>query len=39
MKNLKALKVDTGDTDLDESFMGTITVITDYQVEKTVPIG
>jgi predicted polyphosphate/ATP-dependent NAD kinase len=39
MKNLKALKVDTGDTDLDASFRGTITVITDYQVEKTVPIG
>jgi predicted polyphosphate/ATP-dependent NAD kinase len=39
MKNLKTLKVDTGDTDLDASFRGTITVITDYQVEKTVPIG
>jgi predicted polyphosphate/ATP-dependent NAD kinase len=39
MKNLKALKVDTGDPDLDASFRGTITVITDYQVEKTVPIG
>ncbi len=39
MKNLKALKVDTGDTELDASFRGTITVITDYQVEKTVPIG
>ena len=39
MKNLKALKVDTGDTDLDASFRGTIRVITDYQVENTVPIG
>ena len=39
MKNLKALKVDTGDTEVDASFKGTITVITDYQVEKTVPIG
>jgi predicted polyphosphate/ATP-dependent NAD kinase len=39
MKNLKALKVDTGDTELDASFRGTIKVITDYQVEKTVPIG
>ena len=39
MKNLKALKVDTGDPDLDASFRGTITVITDYQVEKTLPIG
>jgi predicted polyphosphate/ATP-dependent NAD kinase len=39
MKNLKALKVDTGDPDLDASFRGKITVITDYQVEKTVPIG
>ena len=39
MKNLKALKVDTGDPDLDASFRGKITVITDYQVEKAVPIG
>jgi len=39
MKNLKALKVDTGDPELDASFRGTIKVITDYQVEKTVPIG
>jgi predicted polyphosphate/ATP-dependent NAD kinase len=38
MKNLKALKVDTGDPDLDASFRGTIKVITDYQVEKTVQI-
>ena len=39
MKNLKALKVDTGDPDLDASFRGKIIVITDYQVEKAVPIG
>ncbi|MGW8288935.1 MAG: ATP-NAD kinase family protein [Candidatus Bathyarchaeia archaeon] len=39
MKNLKSLKVDTGDPELDASFRGTIKVITDYQVEKTVPIG
>ncbi|MGD2066274.1 MAG: ATP-NAD kinase family protein [Candidatus Bathyarchaeota archaeon] len=38
MKNLKSLKVDTGDTELDVSFQGTIKVITDYQVVKTVPI-
>ncbi len=39
MKNLKALKVDTGDLELDASIKGTIKVITDYQVKKTVPIG
>ena len=39
MKNLKSLKVDTGDPDLDVSFQGTIKVITDYQVVRAVPIG
>jgi predicted polyphosphate/ATP-dependent NAD kinase len=38
MKNLKALKVDTGDPELDAEFRGAITVVTDYKVEQKVPI-
>jgi len=38
MKNLKTLRVDTGDTELDAAFRGTIKVVTDYKVEQTVPI-
>jgi len=38
MKNLKNLRVDTGDTELDAEFRGTINVVTDYKVEQTVPI-
>ncbi len=38
MKNLKRLKVDTGDTELDISFRGTIKVLTDYKMEQTVRI-
>jgi predicted polyphosphate/ATP-dependent NAD kinase len=38
MKNLKNLKVDTGNTELDAEFRGTINVVTDYKVEQTVPI-
>jgi len=38
MKNLKSLRVDTGDTELDAAFRGTIKVVTDYKVEQTVPI-
>jgi len=38
MKNLKRLKVDTGDTELDSAFQGAIKVVTDYKVEQTVPI-
>ena len=38
MKNMKSLKVDTGDTELDAAFRGTIKVVTDYKVEQTVPI-
>jgi len=38
MKNLKSLKVDTGDTELDAAFHGTIRVVTDYKVEQKVPI-
>ena len=39
MKNLKTLKVDTGDPELDASFQGTIKVVTDYNVEQKVQIG
>ena len=39
MKNLKTLKVDTGDPELDASFRGTIKVVTDYKVEQKVQIG
>ncbi len=38
MKNLKRLKVDTGDTELDAAFRGTINVLTDYKVAQKVPI-
>jgi len=38
MKNLKTLKVDTGDTELDAAFRGTIKVVTDYKMEQKVPI-
>ena len=38
MKNLKSLKVDTGDTELDAEFQGTIKVTTDYKIEQKVPI-
>ena len=38
MKNLENLRVDTGDTELDAAFRGTINVVTDYKVEQTVPI-
>jgi len=38
MKNLKTLKVDTGDTELDAAFRGTIKVLTDYKMEQTMPI-
>jgi predicted polyphosphate/ATP-dependent NAD kinase len=38
MKNLKTLKVDTGDPELDAAFRGNIKVVTDYKVEQTVPI-
>lgn len=38
MKNLKRLKVDTGDTELDAEFAGEIKVVTDYKVENKVPI-
>jgi len=38
MKNLKSLRVDTGDPELDAEFHGTIKVITDYKIEQKVPI-
>jgi predicted polyphosphate/ATP-dependent NAD kinase len=38
MKNLKSLRVDTGDPELDVDFRGTINVVTDYKVEQKVPI-
>ena len=38
MKNLKSLKVDTGDPELDAAFNGTIKVVTDYKVEQKVRI-
>ena len=38
MKNLKRLKVDTGDPELDAEFTGTIKVITDYKMKQTLPI-
>jgi predicted polyphosphate/ATP-dependent NAD kinase len=38
MKNLKSLKVDTSDPELDAAFHGTIKVVTDYKVEHNVPI-
>jgi predicted polyphosphate/ATP-dependent NAD kinase len=38
IKNLKRLKVDTGDPDLDAEFIGPIKVITDYKIEQTLSI-
>lgn len=38
MKNLKKLKVDTGDIELDSDLKGTIDVITDYKITKKVLI-
>jgi predicted polyphosphate/ATP-dependent NAD kinase len=38
MKNLKSLKVDTGDPELDAEFRGTMKVVTDYKVEQKVQI-
>ena len=38
MKNLKMLKVDTGDPKLDTDFHGTINVLTDYKIEQKVSI-
>ena len=38
MKNLKRLKVDTGDPALDAEIAGTIKVVTDYKIEQKVPI-
>jgi predicted polyphosphate/ATP-dependent NAD kinase len=38
MKNLKKLKVDTGDTELDSDLQGTMNVITDYKIATKVPI-
>ncbi|MEJ2241305.1 MAG: ATP-NAD kinase family protein [Candidatus Bathyarchaeota archaeon] len=38
MKNLKKLKVDTGDIELDSDLKGTIDVITDYKITKQVTI-
>jgi predicted polyphosphate/ATP-dependent NAD kinase len=38
MKNLKSLRVDTGDSELDEAFRGDINVLTDYKIEQTAPI-
>lgn len=38
MKNLKRLKVDTGDPKLDAEFVGEIKVVTDYKIERNVSI-
>lgn len=38
MRNLKSLRVDTGDPELDAALRGSITVVTDYKKERTVPI-
>ena len=38
MKNLKKLKVDTGDPELDSYLKGTMKVTTDYKIVKEVPI-
>ena len=38
MKNLKSLKVDTGDPELDSALRGSIKVVTDYKKERAVPI-
>ena len=38
MKNLRKLKVDTGDPELDAKLIGSISVITDYQIERKIKI-
>jgi predicted polyphosphate/ATP-dependent NAD kinase len=38
MKNLKSLRVDTGDLELDAALRGSIKVVTDYKKERAVPI-
>ena len=38
MKNLKSLKIDSGDPELDAAFQGTIKVLTDYKIEQIVTI-
>jgi predicted polyphosphate/ATP-dependent NAD kinase len=38
-KDLKSLRVDTGDSELDAAFRGSIKVVTDYKVEQKVPIA
>jgi predicted polyphosphate/ATP-dependent NAD kinase len=38
LKNLKRLKVDTGDPNLDEEFIGSIKIVTDYKIEQTLSI-
>jgi predicted polyphosphate/ATP-dependent NAD kinase len=38
LKNLKTLRVDTGDPKLDAAFCGSIEVVMDYQRERTFPI-
>jgi predicted polyphosphate/ATP-dependent NAD kinase len=38
LRNLKSLKVDTGDTELDNHFSGYIRVVTDYREERVIRI-
>lgn len=38
LRNLKSLRVDTGDPSLDEALRGHIKVITDYKKEHTMPV-
>jgi predicted polyphosphate/ATP-dependent NAD kinase len=38
LSNLKNLRVDTGDAELDADFCGSIKVVTDYKKEHSVPI-
>ncbi len=38
LRGLKSLRVDTGDPELDKKFRGYIRVITDYNVERMVPV-
>jgi predicted polyphosphate/ATP-dependent NAD kinase len=38
LKNLKNLRVDTGDPELDSAFRGSIKVMTDYKKEREIPI-
>ncbi|UCC57975.1 MAG: ATP-NAD kinase family protein [Candidatus Bathyarchaeum sp.] len=38
MNNLKSLRVDTGDPELDAAFRGSIRILTDYKKERDVPI-